>query len=279
MIKISVIIATYNRPDMLELVLKSLMVQCTGPGLAKSEVEVLVADDGSGAATRELISKFQQTFPFRLVHIWHEDQGFRLAAIRNLAITKALGEYLIFIDGDCILARDFIYNQFKLSEPGYFVGGNRVLLSQAYTLQVLASQDISIASTNLVSAIMHKLKAHSNKWLPALRLNLNAKWRKAQEYNWRRPKGCNMALWRTDCMRVNGFDESFSGWGHEDADFLVRLLHAGIKIKDGRFAVPVYHLWHPLQERSQESKNLQRLLSRVKDLSCIRAHQGLDQYQ
>ncbi len=276
--KLSLIISTYNRPDALELVLNSIRAQKLGLDLLPFAVEVLIADDGSTAMTRDLVFEFQRAFPFKLSHIWHADNGFRLAAIRNLAVSKAGGEYLIFIDGDCLVAPDFIYNHYKLAEIGYVVGGNRVLLSKPYSLKVIAKKDISIARAKLSAAIFHKLRGDSNKYLAPLRLNFAASWRKFQELNWRRPKGCNLGLWRADYFKVNGFDESFCGWGHEDADFLIRLLHAGVKIKDGRFAAPVYHLWHAVNDRGHEAANLQRLDKRINDLTCIRAVLGVEQY-
>lgn len=273
--KISLIISTYNRPDTLELVLMSVAKQIIPNSLV---LEVLVADDGSGIETKSLLAKFQQSFPFKLLHIWHEDTGFRLAAIRNLATSKSNGEYLIFIDGDCLIAPDYISNQMKLAEKGYFVGGNRVLLSQSYTKSALSDKSISIATTSVISSILARLSGKTNKWLAALRLNPSASWRKEYVQNWRRPKGCNMALWRQDCLAVNGFDEGFAGWGHEDADFLVRLLHAGIQIKDGRFAAPVYHLWHKVNDRSNEAENFVRLMERVHNKGFIRAANGIDKY-
>ena len=273
--KISLIISTYNRPDALELVLMSVAKQIIPNDLS---LEVLVADDGSGVETKSLLAKFQQNFPFKLLHIWHEDTGFRLAAIRNLATSKSSGEYLIFIDGDCLIAPDFILNQMQLAEKGYFVGGNRVLLSESYTKSALSNKSISIATTSVISSIVARLSGKTNKWLPALRLNPSALWRKKYAQNWRRPKGCNMALWRQDCLAVNGFDEGFAGWGHEDADFLVRLLHVGIQIKDGRFAAPVYHLWHKVNDRSNEAENMARLMARVNEPSFIRAEDGVDKY-
>ena len=276
--KISLIIATYNRPDMLELVLLSVAQQLVGPSLRRAEVEVIIADDGSKDATRQLIQAMQVNFPFKLIHIWHEDQGFRLAAIRNLAVSSDQGDYLLFIDGDCLLANDYLQNQLALAETGYFVAGNRVLLSPAYTQAILQSKDIAIASRSILKGLWAKLCGRSNKFLAALRLNPAAGWRKKQATNWRRPKGCNIGVARSDYLLVNGFDEEFIGWGHEDADFFIRLLHNNIRIKDGRFAVPVYHLWHATNDRSNEAENMARLLSRVNNPTLKRAGSGVDKY-
>lgn len=89
---------------------------------------------------------------------------------------------------------------------------------------------------------------------------------------------CNLAIWKNDFISVNGFDETFEGWGYEDSDLVIRLMHYGVKRKEGRFAVPVLHLWHQQNDRSQQDRNYQRLLDRLNDASLIRAKQGLEQY-
>jgi len=88
----------------------------------------------------------------------------------------------------------------------------------------------------------------------------------------------NLALWRSDFARVNGFDELFQGWGHEDADLAVRLMHAGVRRKDGQFALPVLHLWHRESDRGRETENMQRLQARIQS-GQIRAEAGLDGYR
>lgn len=278
MAKISLIISTYNRPDALRLVLISVANQLTNEYLHKDDIEIIIADDGSTGETRDLINSFYSQIPFNLIHVWHEDTGFRLAAIRNLAVSKSTGEYLVFIDGDCIIPKDFLINQYQLAEKNYFVGGNRVLLSEKYTAKIITKQDITIVNSGIMLSVLFRLIGASNKLLPVLRLDFNAKWRKNNEMNWRRPKGCNMALWRSDYYLVNGFDESFQGWGHEDADFLVRLLHAGVRIKDGRFSVPVYHLWHKMSDRANEVRNVKLLEERVGNTDFILALEGADKY-
>jgi GT2 family glycosyltransferase len=88
---------------------------------------------------------------------------------------------------------------------------------------------------------------------------------------------CNLAVWREDFYRVNGFDEDFVGWGHEDADFVSRLINSGIFRKEGRFAAPVLHLWHPAQDRGNEQDNLRKLFSHI-ERRLSRAERGIDRY-
>ncbi|MFN7094610.1 MAG: glycosyltransferase family 2 protein, partial [Burkholderiales bacterium] len=261
--KLSLVITTYNHPLALELILMSLAKQQLTL-LAGHEVEVLIADDGSTSATQEMVNQYKQHLPFKLIYIWHEDVGFRAATIRNRAIAQSGGDYLVFIDGDCLVPPDFLANQILLATPGYFVAGNRVLLSPKFTQTILQAKDINITSRGFFQHLLGRLNGRINKFTAALRLPPTAKWRTWRTTNWKFPKGCNVGVWKSDCLSVNGFDESFTGWGHEDADFFIRLLHLGIKIKDGRFSVPVFHIWHADNDRSRERANWQRLMARLK---------------
>ena len=98
-----------------------------------------------------------------------------------------------------------------------------------------------------------------------------------RRFSFRRIKGCNMAFWRSDLERVNGFDESFRGWGHEDADIVVRLHHAGVVRKDGAYATEVFHLWHREAQRDQATSNKQLVLDRFAN-KTTQAVIGLEQH-
>jgi glycosyltransferase involved in cell wall biosynthesis len=108
----SIVVATYNWPEALRLCLESLALQ------TDQHFEVTIADDGSGPATKELIDKFIQGSPFSIQHLWQEDQGFRKTIILNQAIKAAQGDYLIFLDGDCIVQPDFVQRHRQLAEHG-----------------------------------------------------------------------------------------------------------------------------------------------------------------
>ena len=123
----SLVITTYNWPEALKLVLKSILIQSELPE------EVIIADDGSKDDTKKLIESFQSFFPVPLIHSWQEDDGFRAAASRNKAISKVNSEYIVLIDGDMILHKDFIKDHKKNALSGYFIQGGRVLLSKNNT--------------------------------------------------------------------------------------------------------------------------------------------------
>lgn len=274
--KISLIVTTYNRPQALGLVLLGLAAQ---KGVDFNDFEVIIADDGSTDSTQALLQQLQPYLPYSLKTIWQADQGFRAARARNLAVQASQGAYLIFLDGDCIPQTDFVANHCQLAENGWLVAGNRILLSQRFTTALIEQFSlISFPSNGVDSsellikkiAIWHwqpwqwllpYLRHDINRFSPLLRLPNLIFPRKRWRQKWQGAKSCNLAIWRQDFLQINGFNEKFQGWGHEDAELVVRLFHHGVQRKEGRFAVPVFHLWHQEQDRTREAINYQYLLS------------------
>ncbi|MGA7004895.1 MAG: galactosyltransferase-related protein, partial [Pseudolabrys sp.] len=66
--------------------------------------------------------------------------------------------------------------------------------------------------------------------------------RRMRQRVWQSARSCNLGIWRADLDRVDGFDADYNGWGKEESDIIVRLLHAGLRRKDGTFATGVLHL-------------------------------------
>ncbi len=133
--KISLILSTYNRPDALAVTLESIL------RLDRLPDEVIVGDDGSTRETAEVIESFRPRFPIPLVHLWHEDRGFRLAKMRNKCIARATGDYIVQIDGDLILHPAFIADHAAAARPHAFLKGTRVLLDRPYSEAICASQN------------------------------------------------------------------------------------------------------------------------------------------
>jgi glycosyltransferase involved in cell wall biosynthesis len=263
---ISIIVTTYDRTDALDAVLRSLSRQ------QDRRFEVIVADDGSGPETTLLIEAWQPRLGAPLTQVWQEHRDFRAAEIRNRAIRASKGNYCVFLDGDCLARPDFVAVHRGLAEPGWFVTGNRALLTQAKTVAVLRDH-IEIESFALPDWIGERMNGGLNRMAPVLQLPLGPL-RKLRPRAWEGARSCNLAVWRADLDRVDGFDASFSGWGKEDSDLLVRLLHAGVRRKDGTYATGVLHLWHPAADRSQLNTNEQKLADVIKS-GRIRAEQGL----
>jgi glycosyltransferase involved in cell wall biosynthesis len=263
---ISVIVTTYNREDALDTVLSALSRQ------GDRGFEVVVADDGSGPATAGLLDRWRTRLGVPLSHVWQVDHGFRAAEIRNRAVLACGGDYCIFLDGDCVARPDFIAAHRALAEPGWFVTGNRVLLSPALTAAVLRDR-LQPETWGIAQWVGHRLRGGVNRLAAVLRLPLGSL-RKVAPGQWRGARSCNLAVWRADLERVDGFDASFHGWGREDSDLLIRLLHAGVRRKDGRFATGVVHLWHPEADRGELADNDARLAA-VLASDHVRAQRGL----
>ncbi len=264
---ISVIITTYNWETALAACIQSLFIQ------TDLDFEIIIADDGSKAPTTELIQQLQLKSPVKLIHCLHPDNGFRAATIRNKAVMHSNGEYLIFIDGDCIVMSHFIQRQRKFASKNYFVAGNRVLLSQKFTHNVL-TRNLFLPAQTLLKFVQWRLQGHINRVIPLIYLPLG-KLRILQPKKWQQAMSCNLAVWKADFIAVNGFDQLYAGWGYEDSDLVVRLIHFGIKRKEARFAIPVLHLWHPQNSRKQATQNYQLLMQRLNNPEFIFAIQGL----
>ena len=253
---ISILLATYNWPQALRLCLESLSTQ------TDRDFEIIIADDGSTLDTKSVIEEMQMYFPVKITHLWQEDQGFRKTRILNQAIAAARGEYLVFLDGDCIVQPDFVAQHRSLSAIGNLVTGSRVLLSDKLSKELLtwSHWNFKKFTSNLLS---YRLSGDINKYWP-LKIKLgDGAWRKYKKFIWRRIKGCNMACWKADALAIGGFDESMTGWGHEDADFVFRLQHGSLIRKSGSWSTEVLHLHHHINDQSNAAENARRVREKI----------------
>ncbi len=226
----SLIISTYNWPVALELCLLSIEKQKVLPD------EIIIADDGSGEETRQVIEKFQKNFSVPLIHIWHPDKGFKLAEIRNKAIAAAKGDYIIQIDGDLILHPYFIDDHLRFAKPDTFVRASRIYLNQTLSSSLIAKKDTNVSI--FTSGLSNKFSALR---LPFLWQFFENGYKAHELYE---IHGCNMAYWRQNILSVNGYNERFQGWGPEDKELVVRLLNKGYKKRFIKMGALVFHLWH-----------------------------------
>jgi glycosyltransferase involved in cell wall biosynthesis len=263
---ISVIVTTYNREAALDAALRALARQ------SDRNFEIIVADDGSRPDTARLVESWRTRLTLPLKHVRHEHQGFRGGEIRNRGIRASAGALCIFLDGDCLAAPDFVAAHRWLHEPRWFVTGNRILLSRELTDAVLG-RGLEPETWNYAALLRERLRGGVNRLLPTLRLPLGPL-RKRDRESWVGAQTCNLAVARRDLDAVDGFDCAYTGWGLEDSDLVVRLLHAGLRRKDGRFATGVLHLWHPQNDRSQLPANQARLEDLIGG-NRVRALRGL----
>jgi glycosyltransferase involved in cell wall biosynthesis len=261
----SLVLTTYNWPAALDLVLASALQQTVLPG------EVLIADDGSGRETAEVVRAFVPRFAAHRVplhHVWHPDVGFRAAAIRNRALARAGGDYVLLIDGDCILHPDFVRSHLAFARSGQFVQGTRVLLGEARAQRALAAGETRFGPFE--RGIGNRLNAVPLGWLspfvPTPSDPLEG------------VRSCNMGFWLADAKRVNGFDERFVGWGREDSEYVARLVTAGVRRRKLKFGGIMYHLWHPERPRDALAAN-DELLASVRRAGSVWAEEGMDKYR
>ena len=255
---LSVVVTTYNRSDALIAVLAGLSRQ------SDQNFEVIVADDGSNSDQVQAILESPQTRLLAqrqgFIHVWHPDVGFTAGTVRNRGVAAARGDYLVFLDGDCVPEIDFVVQHRRLAQVGFFVNGSRILLSPRWTQKCIDGPE-TITGRSGAYWMQRWLDNDANRLIGVLRLP-DGNYRIQRDFKWKGIRSCNLAVWRSDFELVDGFDESFVGWGHEDADLVLRLHHAGILRKNGFCATEVFHLWHPEASRHKESANAKRVLER-----------------
>lgn len=259
--RVSLIITTYNRPDALSLVLKSVRIQKRPPD------EVIIADDGSSESTSKCIAKFKDLPDLNLIHVWQEDKGFRASESRNNAISKSSCEYIILIDGDMVLHSKFIEDHIAYAQSGFFVQGSRVLLNQKETKKALMNQNTNFSFFS--KGLRNRKNAIHSKFLSRV-FKVNKKHIKGI-------KACNLAFFKQDCEKVNGFNNDIVGWGREDSEFAVRLLNNGVKQKNIHFNLIQFHLWHSNSSRESLTSN-QLLLDIAIKNQLIWCENGLNKF-
>lgn len=261
MIKISLIISTYNWPEALRLCLESVNRQTLVPD------EIIIPDDGSTAETANIIDSLRSEMKCPIKHVWHEDDGFRKTVIHNKAIREeCTGDYLIFTDGDIIFDRHFVSDHVKMAEKGYFVLGSRVLLTPKLTNTLIANNSIRV--NPFTKGVLHAMNAFYMPWL--------GRWTWKYRINDKLyGRGANMAMYLSDFKLINGFNEDMVGWGMEDTDMINRLNNNGIKRKFAKFRAIEYHLYH--QERKHNLDNNVLLKKLIED-KCKFSPNGLIKY-
>lgn len=260
---IAVIISTYNNPDFLRLVLDGYAKQ------SDNHFSIYIADDGSSEETRKLIEHTVKEFPVAIHHIWHEDKGFRKARIHNLALKGIAEPYVILTDGDCIPLPNMVATHRKLTQVKTMVSGSRILLSPEWTERLCAKQET--LGSNIFGYLKHRFKGHINRILPLFMApHLSSEKSKLSGIH-----GCHLACFTADLLHINGFDESFEGWGREDSDLVARLLHSGVQRRSLR-GTPVLHLWHKENSRNYLKNNdalLQACLDEKRQQSLLGIHE------
>lgn len=246
----SLIVTTYNWPQALALVLRSVEIQSVQPD------EIIIADDGSKESTRAIVDNFKANSATPVRHIWQEDLGFRVARIRNLGAANAAGDYLIFVDGDMVLHKDFVRSHIHHQQKNAFLHGPRVLLSDALASDLL-NEKKPIKFGVLQKGITNRLNMLHHLPLSGIFSRSSSSWQS---------RACNLSIFKEDFARVNGFNEDFEGWGKEDSELAFRLMKAGIRKINLRLCGVAYHLGHAQSNEKTHLEDLRRnedLLNKV----------------
>jgi glycosyltransferase involved in cell wall biosynthesis len=235
----ALIATTYNWPEALELLLLSVLNQTVFPN------EVIIADDGSREDTKQLIDDFKKKFPVSLIHVWHEDNGFRLATIRNKAIASAQSDYIIQIDGDIIINKNFIKDHLTHAQKNQFLFGSRVNIKQAFLQELFILKKIHF---NFFSKGIKKR-------FRTIRIPFYTNFIKQNHVISSKLRGCNMSFWKNDIIKINGYNEKFIGWGCDDYELGYRLHNSGTAGRRLKFAGIEYHIFHPEASKSNTTNN------------------------
>ncbi len=268
---ISIIVSTYNQPDVLELVIRSFQQQ------KLQNFELLIADDGSKDDTREMIARYQKMVPFPLIHVWHEDIGYRKTIIHNEAIRRSQGELLIFIDGDCVVAPEFVADHFALYEvhktEDYLFMGRRVEVGPKLTSTLTKENISSVLRPWSVPLILSGLKKDTENVLrmfsiknEILRFLLKAD--KVPDL-----LGSNFSIPKKLMEKVNGFNEELKFYWGEDADLFLRCRNRKVNIIGKKYYAVEYHLFHPRRAPQPDAEANYR--ERLNDWTYITAKKGL----
>jgi glycosyltransferase involved in cell wall biosynthesis len=259
--KLSLIISAYNQRAALERIFRALSLQKNSPD------EILVADDGSGDGTTELVESWKTKTSAPVQHLWHPDRGFLKTTILNRAVAAATGDYLVFLDGDCVPHSKFIRDHRALAERGFWVQGRRCFVREPFVAEFVPGK---------TSVLQWALRGRIARPVKSIRLPFPIIHRDRGQ---RGILGCNMAYWRDDVIAVNGFDESYQGRGMgADSDLGSRVYNLGRRRKFVYGRALVYHLDHPIASRPHFDANKARL-DEVLRSGKTRCEKGLNQHE
>ena len=206
----SVIIPTFNRNELLAQCLDQLKPEIQL--FDKELYEVIVTDDSEESKAKKLIEN-----DYLWVR-WVEGPRKGPAANRNNGANSANGDWLVFLDDDCI--------------PDF---------------DLLASYKARIEQRPAVSVFEGRIYTDR----PMQRLDEEAPVNETGGYLW----SCNFCIKRTLFNRINGFDESFPYAAMEDVDLRKRLNDAGYDIAFVRSA-SVLHPWREISDKKIFKKRI-----------------------
>lgn len=267
--KASVIFSTYNSEAWLEKTIWGFSAQ------TETDFEIIIADDGSKPATKELIDALRPQVKMPIIHVWQEDNGFQKSQILNKAIVASTTDYLIFTDGDCIPRKDFVAAHLKFREKGYFLSGGYFMLPMETSVAITKDDILSQRCFRLDWLTQHGLKSSFKNIKLAVTGNT------ADFLNWITPtkptwNGHNASGWKEDLVAINGFNQEMQ-YGGQDRELGERLFNKGLKSKQIRYSAICVHLDHKRGYVNEETwkKNF-AIRANTKKNKVVRTPVGID---
>jgi len=252
--KVSLFLTTYNWSEALSLCLQSIAQQTHLPD------EVIVADDGSGEETKKVVEALASSFPCPLKHVWQEDKGYRINAIRNKAIAQVSHPYIIQIDGDILCDKNFVKDHLRFAKNNRLVIGRRIDISEENTRKYCKALKAGVLNSfrSKPAAILHQSLLYDSTSVRGVR-------------------GCNMAYWKADAYQVNGYDEEMTSKGPNDKEFSARLINNGVQAYNLKFYANVFHLFHGEEGLRSNYKMVKELYDEAINTDKKTCHKGLQQ--
>eukprot|EP01047_Picozoa_sp_COSAG01_P002593 COSAG01_NODE_69_length_28801_cov_10.460038_19_plen_274_part_00 len=264
---ISIVMTSYNWPEVLKQNLLSLKEQ------SDTNFEVIITDDGSGPEVKEMINKLKPILPFKLKYLWQKDNGFHNSKTRNRGIAETSGDYIIFLDQDCIPHFEFIKRMRQLSEERYFCTFKRVFIHKKLSKKYLET-NFKLHKKQFLWFLAKKILNQASHTENSLCLPFGF-----NRYKRKQTIGGHsfIGVWKADLIKINGFNEKFKGWGYEDTDLICRLIQHDIHRKLAHFYCFVSHIYHAPNFASKDRNKNEALFK--KTLAGKNTNfPGLDQY-
>jgi glycosyltransferase involved in cell wall biosynthesis len=244
-VKVSIIVAVYKDIEALGLIFDSLVYQ------TYKNFEIVVAEDGESDTMSKFIRSSKEKYNFDIVHTTQEDNGVRKSNSQNNGIKASTGEYLIFIDGDCILYSNFIENHLAISGEKKIITGRRVNLGPRYSQDLRDKKIDSLwLEKNFVKKYLDikedaKSERHSEEGFSIKPNGIIHKLMKKYRKKEFPMLGCNMSFYKQAMIEINGFDEALGNSAMaSDTDLTWRFKGLGYSIVSARFIANEFHLYH-----------------------------------
>ena len=269
-LKVSVIVAVYKDIEALELIVEAMKNQ------TYKHLELVVAEDNNAPEMATFIDSVEG---LEVLHTFQEDNGIRKARSMNNAIIKSTGDYLIFIDGDCVPYSNFVEGHLKLAEKGAVLAGRRVNLGPKYSQRIRSGQlsALSVEKSYLWRLPLIIRDCQESHCEAGISLNSDGYlFNRLVKHKSPSIVGCNYSCFREDMFTLNGYDESYGQTSlADDTDLEWRFRAYNLTIKSCKYAANMFHLFHGRSHREIDSSKETAIMMERKQQGQFRCEEGL----